>query len=217
MPDIFINSSQKNEEIKTTKTVVPKVEPSNPPGFFTAYCPNPKGVHFANQETDEHIILFLRRHFITNVPWLFYSLVFLAIPPLLVALINFSNISLFALSPQFIFAITGLYYLLVLNYAFSKFITWFYHVGIVTPKRLLDLDVDNILHYHLAETAIADVVDVSYSQKGVFQSFFKYGDVPIQTEALKANFEFEKSPHPAIVADIITDLHPHQKGKNAVS
>ena len=215
MPDLFINSNQKRENTLPTKNpVIIDVKP-HAPGFFTSYCPNPSGVHFANQEPDEHIVLFLRRHFITNIPWLFYALLFLFIPPLLFFLINLSNTSVFTITPEFIYAITGFYYLLVLNYAFSKFITWFYHVGIVTPKRLIDLDVDNILHYHLAETSIADVVDVSYSQKGIFQSFFNYGDVPIQTEAIKANFEFEKSPFPSTVADIITDLRHDQKGKNA--
>ncbi|HVF69007.1 MAG TPA: hypothetical protein VNA13_00420 [Xanthomonadales bacterium] len=206
MPEIF-NSKINKESIPVTPTVAKQ---SNPIGLFSAYSDNPTGINFANQEPNENIVLFLRRHFITNVGWIFFTVIFLLLPPILTALVSFSGASFFTITPQLMLVLTIFYYLLVFNYAFVKFITWFYHVGIVTPKRLLDLDVDNILHYHLAETGIEDVVDVSYSQKGFFQSFFNYGDVPIQTEAIKANFEFEKTPHPSEVADITTDLRPKQ-------
>lgn len=179
-------------------------------GLLSSYTKHPKGIKFVNQERDEHIILFLRRHFIVNVPWIFLTIVFSLLPLFVFFLIEVSNINLFTIPPQLVVIIMIFYYLVVFNYALMNFIIWFYHVGIVTQKRLLDLDVYNILSHHLAETEMHDIVDVSYAQKGFFQSFFNYGDVPIQTEAIKANFEFEASPHPAEVSDIITDLRPHR-------
>ncbi|HUQ84889.1 MAG TPA: hypothetical protein VM077_01055 [Candidatus Limnocylindrales bacterium] len=216
MPDIFTNS-KKNIESKPTPqaTQLPVENLSNPPGLFSAYCPNPTGINFANQEPDENIVLFLRRHFITNVPWIVSVLLLLIVPVLIFSISNFFAISFFAIPPQLSFVLVSFYYLFILNFGFLKFINWFYHVGIVTQKRLVDLDVDNILHYHLAETEISDVVDVSYAQRGFFQSFFKYGDVHIQTQAIKANFQFEQCPNPGEVADIITDLRPEEKGEKS--
>lgn len=213
MPDVFVKPTQKKElsEVETKAKAETPQKSSNTPSLFSSYCFNPVGVSFANQETDEEMVLFLRRHFITNFPWIFYTFSFLIAPPLLFATINLSGVTLFSVPQQFSTIMVLFYYVLVLNYIFSRFLAWFYHVGIVTKKRLIDLDVDNILHYHLAETNIEDIVDVSYSQKGFFQSFFNYGDVPIQTEALKANFEFEHTPKPSTVADIITDLRPDLK------
>ncbi len=179
-------------------------------GLLSAFRMHPKGIKFVNQEKDEHIILFLRRHFIINVPWILLTILFSFLPPIVYGLIVVSNLDLFTLPPSLIFILIAFYYLIIFNYALMNFIIWFYHVGIVTPKRLLDLDVYNILSHHLAETEIADVVDVSYMQRGFFQSFFNYGDVPIQTQAIKANFEFETCPKPAEVSDIITDLRPHR-------
>ena len=189
-----------------------RVEPSQI-GLLSHYCPNPMGISFVNQERDEKIVLFLRRHFITNVPWIITAIVMMLLPIITYALFAISGLELFTIPPTLLFILLSFYYLVIGNYALTKFIEWFYHVGIVTKKRMLDLDVDNILQHHLSESNITDIVDVSYSQNGFFQSFFNYGDVPIQTEAIKANFEFEASPKPATVSDIVTDLRQMQADK----
>ncbi len=211
MPEIF-NSEEKTRPVKE---VVTPIENHNVPSLLSAYSVNPTGISFVNQEPDETMTLFLRRHFATNLPWIFSVTGLIVAPPLIFFISDFFSITFFAVPPQLSFILGSTYYVFILNYAFLRFINWFYHVGIVTQKRLIDLDVDNILHYHLAETEISDIVDVSYSQKGFFQSFFKFGDVHIQTQAIKANFEFEASPRPAEVADIITDLRPEEEKKNA--
>ncbi|MBA3724756.1 MAG: hypothetical protein H0W89_07810 [Candidatus Levybacteria bacterium] len=180
--------------------------PSSPVGFFGHYKQNPNGIHFANQEDDEQILLFLRKHFITNLPWLIITAFLMVLPLFVFLLFSLSNFTLFSIPPQLVIILLAFYFLIVLNYALLNFITWFYDVGIVTKKRLLDLDADNILKHHLAETEIEDVVDVSYAQQGFFQSFFNYGNVHIQTQAIKANFEYIASPNPATVSDIISDL-----------
>jgi hypothetical protein len=222
MPDIF--TSPKTQPIQETEqqraavqplpstrvpaaSVSPNVKGSSL-GLLSYFRKYPLGVKFANQEDGEQIILFIRRHFITNVPWILFTLLLLILPLVVIGLFRFSNLSLFAIPPHFVAVLLGFYYLIVLNNALVNFIVWFYHVGIVSEKRLLDLDVYNVLNHHLAETNVIDIVDVSYAQRGFFQSFFNYGDVPIQTEAIKANFEFEECPRPAEVSDIITDLKP---------
>ena len=221
MPDVFVPPKEETgPQDKQAEKPAPEVSKEERekhiahkgPGLFTAYLLHPSGLSFANQEPDEHIILFLRRHFVTNFPWIFSTLLFLIIPIPLVIFLGLSDVAFDIVPPQIIFVLGLFYYIIVLNFAFAKFITWFYHVGVVTQKRLLDLDIDNILHYHLSETNIQDIVDVSHSQKGFFQGFFNYGDVPMQTEAIKANFEFEAAPNPATIADIITDLRREKKG-----
>jgi hypothetical protein len=192
------------------RSTIPLVR--HPIGLFSHYCNYPTGLHFVNQEKQESVVLFLRKHFITNVSWILTTILLLLLPIFIVAIFQVSNFSLFTLPTNFIAILILFYYALVLNYALVNFIIWFYHVGIVTQKRLLDLDVYNILSHHLAETNLVEVVDVSYAQQGFAQSFLNYGNVPIQTEAIKANFEFELAPKPAEVSDIITDLRNEMKG-----
>jgi hypothetical protein len=186
----------------------------NPVQLLSHYCENPVGLHFINQEDTEEIILFLRRHLATNIPWAFITLALLFFPPVVFYAFNVTNFTLFSIPASLVFILTGFYYLIVLNYALLNFITWFYDIGIVSKKRLIDLDADNILHHHWAETELGDVVDVSVTQKGFFQSFFNYGNVHIQTEAIKANFEFAASPKPATVSDIVSDLKAVVTGRD---
>lgn len=222
MPDLFTPNKTKTapaktppvspkpkEEVKHTSSVK-EVEPheDTPVGLFSSFCIHPKGVKFQNQESDEHILLFIRRHFSINATWIFTTLLMLIVPIMIIPIMRISGFQFVSLTLGLKIVIIVFYYLGVFLYALMNFIMWFYHVGIVTRKRLLDLDVYNILSHHMAETEIADIVDVSYSQKGFFQSHLNYGDVPIQTQAIKANFEFESAPYPAKVADIITDLRP---------
>lgn len=174
--------------------------------LLSHYCEKPQGLHFVNQEENEEIVLFLRRHFATNIPWILITFMLLLLPIAVFALFNASNFTLFSIPTSLIIVLLGFYYLIVFNYALLNFITWFYDIGIVSKKRLIDLDANNILHHHWAETELGDVVDVSVTQQGFFQSFFNYGNVHIQTEAVKANFEFVAAPKPATASDIISDL-----------
>jgi hypothetical protein len=174
--------------------------------FFAHYVEKPRGIKFVNQEDREEVLLFLRRHFATNIPWLVVSFLLLFLPIIVWILFSASNFTLFSIPTSIIIVLVGFYYVVVFNYALLNFITWYYDMGIVSRKRLIDLDANNILHHHWAETEIKDVVDVSVTQQGFFQSFFNYGNVHIQTEAIKANFEFVAAPKPSTASDIITDL-----------
>jgi hypothetical protein len=227
MPDIF--SSKHPKESKQPKKNQSKPHPANDAvasveklldsphhqmGLFATYAKHPKGVTFTNQEPDEDILLFLRRHFITNIPWVIATFFLFFLPPLFLFFLTF--LDGFVLPQGLVIVLIGFYYLIVISYAFSKFISWFYNIGIVTQKRIVDLDSTNILSHNTATATFNEIVDVKFTQRGFFQSTFDYGDIHIQTEALRANFEFDASPKPTEVTDLISDLrvvtmkgHPH--------
>jgi hypothetical protein len=181
-----------------------------PMGLFATFAKHPKGITFANQEPDEIILLFLRRHFITNIPWLLATFFFLLLPPVLLLLL--SAIPDFILPLGLTIVLTGFYYLIIIGYAFGKFISWFYNIGVVTQKRIIDLNSANILAHNTATANFGEIVDVKFIQRGFFQSTFDYGDIHIQTEALRANFDFDAAPKPTEVTDIISDLRVAMKG-----
>lgn len=223
MPDIFIDHEPKekaskeqpkpmhfaNDAARSTYELLNKTTKNM--GLFAAYCVRPNGVSFTSQEPDEVVILFLRRHFITNVPWIATSLLLAIIPFLL-----FIGSQLFDVFPPLpsglVTVVIGFYYLLILSYIFSKFVSWFYNIGVITQKRIVDIDTSNILAQETTAANLSEIVDVKFNQRGFFQSFFNYGDIHIQTEALRANFEFTAAPKPTHVSDIISDLRVAMKG-----
>jgi hypothetical protein len=181
-----------------------------PVGLFSSYSQHPKGIKFANQEPDEVVILFLRRHFITNVPWIAATLLLLLLPP--VFLLILALVPSITVPPGLTTVLIIFYYLITISYAFGNFISWFYNIGVVTQKRIIDLDSHNILSHNTATANFNEIVDVTVHQRGFFQSTFDYGNVNIQTEAIHANFEFDATPKPTLVSDVISDLRVSQKG-----
>jgi hypothetical protein len=221
MPDIFVDTKTDQPQMQehplgnqgnSIHALIQKDEHSM--GLLSAYCLKPQGVSFVNQEPDEKILLFLRRHGVTNVPWILSTVFFFIIPPLFFLTAPLANINLSVVPASFLFSTAAFYYLVVLGYAFGNFVSWFYNVGIVTQKRIMDLDSTNILSHNSATANANEIVDVKFTQQGFFQSTFNYGDIHIQTEAIHANFEFMAAPNPTEVADIISDLRvAHGGGK----
>jgi hypothetical protein len=174
--------------------------------FFHAYCSMPHNVTFANQEPGEQVVLLLRAHFITNVSWITIEVLLSFVPLLLFLIVHFSGISLAVIPQRFMLIFLIFYYLIIFGYGLLNFITWFYNVGIITRKRVIDIDFTDIMSRNVAESRISDVVDAEFNQGGILHSFLDFGDVFVQTEGLKPNFDFNDVPHPSSVVDLVLDL-----------
>lgn len=200
MPDIF--TSTKTDPVKKAFALSEK----QPVGFFSTFCENPEGVSFQNQEPDEVIVLFLRKHFITNVPWI-TTVIFLIFLPFFVYLFLASqNLLITSLSSQLKTIIIAFYYLIVFAYAYISFITWYYDVFIISQKRVVDIDFSDLIYHHMAITKIELIQDVIYSQTGFLRSLFNYGNLFIQTAGNNPNFDALAIPQPAKAAQIISNL-----------
>ncbi len=218
MPDIFNTNPTQHplqpeagQSLDKTPSTPPVTSSVIPPAethihALASFCQNPGNISFQTQEVDEEIILFLRRHFITNVPWivtaLFFSLLLIVLF-FIFPLINTSNTTI----PQsFITVFFIFYYLIVVAYTFISFLTWFYNISFVTNKRVVDIDFSDLVYKNVAATKLNLVQDVSYSQVGVIRSLFDYGDVLVQTAGTIDNFDLLAVPQPERVVSIIENL-----------
>lgn len=174
------------------------------PHFFSAFFQNPAGLSFQEQEESEEIVLLLRRHFITNVPWIAFVLFLAILPiafPLLASTFPFPPLSAFTIS-----LMTAFYYLILFGFVLLNFTLWYFHIGLVTNIRIVDIDLSGLLYRHVATARHESVEEVTYDQIGFVTSLFNYGNVHVQTAGATANIEFDRVPRPARVADIIGDL-----------
>lgn len=177
--------------------------------FFSSLCVDPKNVSIINQDSDETVHLLVRRHWITNLLWVLSVLVLSFVPILIPLFLH--EFEFIKFSSSTIISGLLLYYLAIFGYCILKFAEWYFHVGLVTNKRIVDVDLANILTKNVAETDIKQVEDVTFIQKGIIQSLFNFGNVFIQTEAVVANFEFDRIPFPSQVAEIVSQLSQHHK------
>lgn len=190
------NTQSANTQPEQTTNKVP---------LFTSFWKDPQGIYFESQEIDEHIALFLRRHFITNLPWVVATLVLLLLPFIGMYLLSLGY-TITILPAPFITAIVGVYYLFVLTNAFLHFYNWYYNITIITPKRVLDIEVADLMDKKISATPMSHVQDITYEQIGAIRSLFDYGDVLIQTAGTIDNFHVESVPNPEVVVETMNGL-----------
>jgi len=164
-----------------------------------SFCLNPS-LKFDGQETDEFPILVVRAHPITQISWIikgFFLLFFIF------GLNIF--LSYYLKLYQIIFVnFFGLCF--VFGYWYFNFLQWFFNVGIITNKRILDVDFYGLMYKETTIAILSKVEDITTKSSGFFPSFFNYGNVFIQTAGAEVNIEFINIPKPQEVAKVINQL-----------
>lgn len=169
--------------------------------FWKGYDSFPRAVKFESQESKEQIVLLLRRHFITNIPWIFIAIVLTLVSFL------FPYFGILSVLPsRFQFMTYILWYLFVLAYVIENLLSWLYNVYIITDERIVDIDFYSLVYKRISEAKIEKIEDVTYTQGGFIQSLFDFGTVTIQTAAEKREFEMEYVPQPSRLAKVLNQL-----------
>jgi len=163
MPDVFdakkVGDNVPKTELdqvaphKTSQKHVPKKVIEIPEGVdehqleghnhnpLSAFCYYPDNVKFINEDPEEKIILLLRKHPITNLGWLSITFLMLIAPPFL------SVASPFEMLPWgFQIILSLVWYLITTAFVLEQFLSWFFHVNIVTDERIIEVDFVNLLY-----------------------------------------------------------------------
>lgn len=205
-------SRSTNQDVSSTETPVKKHRPphqysevirtaKSDTGMLPAFLITPKNVFFDAQDENEKILLLLRKHIITNVPWVVAVIIGLAMP------ILFTYIPAFLLLPdRFQIVTIIIWYLLVFGYALEAFLGWYYHVFIITDERIIDYDFYSLLYKRVSKAKIDRIEDVTYEMGGILQNIFHFGYVFIQTAGQEREFQFESIPNPGLVAKLLNEL-----------
>lgn len=210
MPDVFV--SQPQEEIKEKEKKKLKADQGwrLVPHSLQSFCYLPKNMRFETQGDSEKVILLLRKHGITNLPWIILSVFLTLMPLFLFPLLLQQNI----LPDSFTALVLGIiliWYLFTLSFVLVNFLLWYFTVSIVTDERIIDIDFINILHKEFSATSMEKVEDVTMNMRGFISAIFNFGDVHIQTAGTNAFFEFLAVPYPEKVVQIINNLMEQNK------
>jgi hypothetical protein len=199
MPDIFI-SDPIPSEVPPTEAQRIKI-PGHTHNKFSSFCLYPEGVDFETREKEESIILLLRAHPITNVKWIFITVLMLFAPGV------FGVFGLMSTLPLgFGLVLTLSWYLITSAYALEGFLNWYFNIYIVTTKRVVDVDFYNLIYKEVSDANLNKVQDVTYNMGGVVRTLFNYGNVYIQTASEVPNFDFLAVPSPDKVVKVIQDM-----------
>ncbi len=173
--------------------------------MFSSYVEKPENCRFEGQDENEKILLLLRAHPITNIPWIFFATVLFFLPFFLPGLISVTGFDFSFIPESYKVAFLIFNYLLVLVIVFEGFLYWYFNVYIVTDKNVVDVDFHSILFKNIDVAPLRNIEDTSSSMGGLLHSIFNYGNVFLQTAGATKNIDFHSVPKPHQVADFILD------------
>lgn len=167
--------------------------------YLHSLCHYPK-VRFESQEEDEEIILLVRAHPITFIPWILASIIIFILPMILnIFLTGLLNI-------REILFLNLFWYCLLFSYVFMNILYWLFNAGLITSKRVVDIDYSLIVYKEVTETTIEDITDATARTAGFLGTLFSYGNVNVQTPGMNQNIEFVSVPEPDTVGSVINRL-----------
>jgi len=169
--------------------------------IFHSFCVKPT-VKFDTQVENEKILLILRAHPITQLPWVLNGLFII----ILLLFVNIFASALFSFQQLFIFNI-GIF-AFVFAYYWFNFLAYFFNVGIITNQRVIDVDFHAVIYKEVTEARVNKVEDITAKSGGYVASLFNFGNVFVQTAGSEVNIEFVNVPRPSDVVRIINSVLP---------
>jgi hypothetical protein len=171
--------------------------------------PHLKGT-FPGQRKSEKVVFLLRAHWL-ELAWHTIVTFVLAVMPIIaygVKDIVAPDIASSSFFPMIILGFSA-YYLFLLVYFYVGWLDYYLDVWIVTTERIINIVQDGMFQRRVSELNMYSIQDVTSEVRGIVQTFFKYGDVIVQTAGTHTHFRFHKIPNPYQVKRVIIKIHNH--------
>lgn len=225
MPDIFVSQNKplqtdinlkKENDVRGDLDLKPKIGNRSPQNVHT--LPNhthnplawfyyyPDKVNFVNREPKEKVILLLRAHPITNLHWIFITII-MTLAPIFFLFFPFFE----KLPGAYQNVLVIIWYMITFAFAFEQFLIWFFHVNIVTDERIIEVDFVSLFAREITDANIDQIQDVTSQIIGGAWTFFNFGNVIIQTAAEIPRITFERVPRPDDVTKVLRELRVEEE------
>ena len=100
----------------------------------------------------------------------------------------------------------SVYYLSILLFFFTSFISFYLDVWIVTNDRIIDIEQFGLFSRTISELELFRIQDITTNVHGIFPTIFKYGDVTIQTASINTTIIFHNVPYPDKIRQNLLEL-----------
>lgn len=156
----------------------------------------------------EITVLRLRRHPVVFLKEISLFLFLMALPLVVVFLLNVTEVRLpdDGVVPVLVILGGSVYYLYLTLFIFYNFFIFFLDRWVVTNKHIINIEQHTMFHRTLSKQELARVQDVTAEMNGLLQTLFNYGNVSVQTAGEQEHFLFEDVPAPNFVANTILKL-----------
>lgn len=175
-----------------------------------------KSYQFPGQREGEEVKFILRRHKITLLTALLYFCLLALLPLIFYTLLAPYAFPILINSPykDIYFMIATIYYGFLWIVAFMEWVDYYLDIWIVTNERILDIEQRGLFHRIVSEVDLKRVQDITSTVDGPIQTFFKFGNIQIQTASEENIVRPKLIPHPVTVRREIMDLCKQAQEKN---
>lgn len=163
---------------------------------------------FIRQKPYEHIVLTVRRNFITFIPTLLGSFVLYALPVAvawLLARVAPEFVLLPTVYPALVLA-ASLFYLFSLLLFLTFFVDFYLDLLIVTNDRLIRVSQHGMFSRSIFEVDLYQIQDATSSVHGAWASWFRYGNVTIEAVGSEPKCIAQNVSHPDELRQRILEL-----------
>lgn len=96
--------------------------------------------------------------------------------------------------------------LIGLFYGLRQLFIWYFDGFLITNQRIMDFDQKGFFDRQVSETTYEKIQDISFRQKGFWQTILNYGTVVVQTASSEVKLELENVFEPQKVQSLLTEL-----------
>lgn len=165
---------------------------------------------FAKPFPGEKPVILLRRHWFVLAAHLLQTVVFLAVPFLVLAVLRIVGVQLNTGPGDPLFGIIaigiGIYSGVVILSLFTAWLDYSLDVWLITNERIISVEQYGLFSRTLSEHRLDRIQDVTSEVHGFMQTMLKYGHVQIQTASEQQRFILKQIPNPTEVARRIIEL-----------
>ncbi len=166
------------------------------------FCPIP------GAKNEKEIVIFSRKHWVSFLGHILLSIVIIIMPIIIFIFIKLSHVNLVhGAATNLIVIIISIYYLIVLTFIFTGWVTFYYDIYILTVDEIIDITQQGLWGRKIARLSLLRVQDVNSHIKGFLPTLFAYGDVLIETAGETENFLLKSLPNPQAFAAKVLELH----------
>ena len=176
---------------------------------------------------DEHVVLSMTRTKLGLIGiWLFASVVIILLTMLLVVVANNPKVSGFldavgSESTKYLYILIGLAYFIIILATIVSHIVYRDNKMYITNKRAIQQIRTSLFSGSTNIIDLQRIEDVSFHQKGFFDTVFNIGTLRMATVGEETTYTFPllDTPHDevALISKLVTESHRKAKGSNAVS
>lgn len=156
-------------------------------------------------QSDEKIILYIRKHWILFMLQIFPLVVLAALPLIFPSAATFFLPKYLAGIQNAIWALYTMWLIILWVWAFEMWTKYYLDMWILTNKKIINADQISLFNRYVSTLELEKIQDISVEVKGFIETMLGYGTLRVQTAGEMREFVMDDAAHAEECKQLILD------------